>query len=335
MKRTGARLPRRISCLGKPAKVQGRPAADYIQDLQVELAEIDFHVEMNFDYAEAIAYIERSNGVIVIPSILDNYPMTVIESIVNGFSFIASEVGGIPEMIDPGLCFPATVDGLKRKLEELPHLDFARLRHRYEPEAARQTWLAHVAEVIAGACPAPSIRVMREGLPPVSVCVPFYRHDMYLARMVSSFLGMSLPRLQLVIIDDGTPANERCTFDELRRELEPLGHIFCSQPNEGPGAARNRAASLARHDLLLFFDADNVAFPNLVERLCMAMNRSEADSIGAPFIGVPPMSRRPIDEDAVMQYIGPGGPAARRPGGPCLIRECGGRYLRARPADSI
>ena len=310
MKRAGARLPRRISCLGKPAEVQGRPAAEYIRDLKADISEIDFFIKINFDYNEAIDYIKRSNGIVVIPSILDNYPMTVIESIVNGFSFIASDAGGIPEMIDPVLCFPATMEGLKRKLEELPRLDFARLRHRYEPGMARQTWLTHVAEVIAEVRPSPFVQIMREELPPVSVCVPFYRHDMYLARMVSSFLGMNLPRLQLVIVDDGTPANERVTFDELLRELEPLGHIFCSQPNAGPGAARNRAASLARYDLLLFFDADNVAYPNLVERLCMAIKRSGADSISVPFIGVPPMLRRPITEDAVMQYIGSGGPAS-------------------------
>jgi glycosyltransferase involved in cell wall biosynthesis/GT2 family glycosyltransferase len=309
LKSRGERLPRRVSCIGKPAEVQGRPAIDYLRDLRAELVDVDFFVETTLDYMQALDYIRQCNGIVVIPSILDNYPFTVIESITNGFCFIASDAGGIPEMIDPAVRFRATVDGLQRKLEELPRLDFTRIRHRYEPASARETWLAHVAEVVAEARRPRSVQVFREELPPVSVCVPFYRHDKYLGRMISSFLGMDLPQLQLVIVDDGTPANERRTFEELRGELEPLGHIFWSQPSEGPGAARNRAASLARHDLLLFFDADNVAYPDLVERLYTAMVRSGADSIGAPYVGVPPMLRRPIPEDVEMYYISPGGPA--------------------------
>jgi glycosyltransferase involved in cell wall biosynthesis/GT2 family glycosyltransferase len=304
------RLPRRISFLGKPAEVCGRSSADYLHDLHNELGEVDFVVETDLDYSQAAEYIKRSHGVVVIPSILDNYPLTVIESIVKGFCFIASNSGGIPEMVDPAICFPATVEGLRKKLEELPYIDFASLSHPYSPELARDIWLTHVRGIVAKTDRPPLVHLLSDEVPPISVCVPFYRHDEYLGRMISSFLGMNLPHLQLVIVDDGTPANERVAFDGLRAELEPLGHIFWSQPNEGPGAARNRAASLARHDLLLFFDADNVAFPDLVERLYSAMVSSGADSIGVPYIGVPPMLRQPTPEDAVMCYIGSGGPVS-------------------------
>jgi GT2 family glycosyltransferase len=128
--------------------------------------------------------------------------------------------------------------------------------------------------------------------------------------MVGAFLRMHLPHLQLVVVDDGTPTKERAEFERLKRDLEPLGHVFHSQQNRGPGAARNRAATLARHDLLLFFDADNVPFPDMVEKLCRATARSSADSISAPFLSVPPMTRRPILEDAAALLQLPGGPVA-------------------------
>jgi GT2 family glycosyltransferase len=113
-------------------------------------------------------------------------------------------------------------------------------------------------------------------------------------------LRIGLPQLQLVVVDDGTPEGERPNFDRLKRELEPLGHIFYSQPNAGAGAARNRAVSLAQHEVLLHFDADNVPFPDMVERLLQAMSHARADSIAAPFIGVPPLVRRPTQEDATI-----------------------------------
>jgi GT2 family glycosyltransferase len=126
--------------------------------------------------------------------------------------------------------------------------------------------------------------------------------------MVGSFLRMGLSQVQLVLVDDGTPQCERKNFDRLRCELEPLGHVFHSQSNSGPGAARNRAVSLARHELLLFFDADNVPFPDIIERLCLAMVKGRADSVAAPFVAVPPMARRPMPEDAMFRYHAQGGP---------------------------
>ena len=303
-------LPRKVSFLGKLAEVEGRSSTDYLSDLEVELGNIEFYIETDFDYVRAIDYIRASNGVVVIPSILDNYPLTVIESITNGFCFLSSDAGGIPEMVDPAVCFPPTVAGLRRKLEELPRLDFTRLSHRYDPASARATWLAHVEAAVTEARRPPRVKILHEEVPPVSVCMPFYRHDRYLPRAVSGFLSMGLPQLQLVVIDDGTPAGERLNFDALRRELGPLGHVFRSQPNAGPGAARNTAASLASYDLLLFFDADNYPFPELVKCLWKAMACSGADSVGSPFVGVPPMTRRPLPEDVIMQYSPPGGPVA-------------------------
>lgn len=313
MKQASKPLPRRVSFLGKYAAVEGVSAADYLARLHRDLISVEFRIETDWDYRQAVNYIQRSNGIVVLPSILDNYPLTVIELIVNGFCFIASDAGGIPEMIDPAVCFTATVAGLQDKLGELQQIDFAELRHPYNPDSARRIWLAHVDGVIAETRAVPSpmpIRILRDNVPPVSVCVPFYRHDCYLARMVGAFLRMHLPHLQLVVVDDGTPPKERAEFERLKRHLEPLGHVFHSQQNRGPGAARNHAATLACHDLLLFFDADNVPFPGMVEKLCWAMARSSADSISAPFLSVPPMNRRPLLEDAAALLQLPGGPVA-------------------------
>ena len=306
----GGVLPRKVSWLGKLAEVNGIPTMDYLRTLEADLGTVEFVVKTDFDYAQAVEYIREQNGIVVIPSILDNYPLTVVESIANGFSFLASDAGGIPEMVDPVVCFERTVAGLREKLEGLSTIDFARLRHAYDPQKARQAWLEHVETTLSAARRPAAIRSTRAAAPPVSVCIPFYRHDRYVERLVYSFLRMDVPELQLVFVNDGTPPEERPRFDKLRRELEPLGHVFHDQANAGPGAARNKAVELAQHDLLLFFDADNVPFPNLVEALRQAMLSAEADSIAAPFLGVRPLLRLPLRDDVVMQYRPPGGPVA-------------------------
>jgi glycosyltransferase involved in cell wall biosynthesis/GT2 family glycosyltransferase len=307
----GGVLPRKVSWLGKLAEVKGTPTMDYLRALETDLGSVEFVIKTDLDYAQAVEYIRRQNGIVVIPSILDNYPLTVVESIASGFRFIASDAGGIPEMIDPAVCFERTVAGLREKLEELATIDFAGLRHGYDPDSARRAWLEHVETTLATARRAPHVRRShRPQVPPVSVCVPFYGHDRYVDRLVYSFLRMDLPDLQLVFVNDGTPPEERQRFDKLRRELEPLGHVFHDQVNAGPGVARTKAAELASHDLLLFFDADNVPFPDMVERLSDALFSGAADSVAAPFVGVRPMLRMPVSEDAMIEFRPPGGPVA-------------------------
>jgi O-antigen biosynthesis protein len=80
-----ARMPRKVSLLVKLAEVDDKPAAAYVRELHVEFNKVEFHVETNFDYMQPVRYIRRNNGVLVIPSILDNFPLTVIECITNGF----------------------------------------------------------------------------------------------------------------------------------------------------------------------------------------------------------------------------------------------------------
>ena len=243
---------------------------------------------------------------VVMPSLLDNYPLTIIESITNGFCFIASNVGGIPEMVDPRVLFEPTEFSLKDKILELQSIDFAGLKHRYDPTIARRTWLHHIHKYLQSPVKSPSVRTTHgDG---VSVCIPFHCCDSYLPWLIQAFLGMRDHNMQLVLVNDGTPEADCPEFTRLKPKLELLGHVFHVQENKGAGAARNKAAELARYDHLLFFDADNIPFPNLISALRRAMMCTGADSIGAPFYAVPPDLRHPTIADALHLYAPPGGP---------------------------
>ena len=261
----GGHLPRKLSLLGKMAEVAGVPTQSYLEKFRATLPEIECHVETDLDSSAAIDYIRWSNAVVVMPSLLDNYPVTVIECITNGFSFIASNIGGIPEMVDSNVLFDPNEISLKNKLKDINNIEFAALRHRYEPSVARKTWLDHVHKHIKEPVKSPYITIGRdEG---VSVCVPFYHFDHHFSRLIFAFLQMRDPELQLVLVNDGTLESECPEFMRLKPKLELLGHVVHVQENAGAGAARNKAAELAQHDLLLFFDADNLPFPESRFRL--------------------------------------------------------------------
>jgi glycosyltransferase involved in cell wall biosynthesis/GT2 family glycosyltransferase len=301
-KRTGGALPRKLSLVGKHGAVEHGSVSAYIDRLRRDLPEVECAVMADLDHRQAIDYIETANGVVVIPSLLDNFPMTVLESIEHGFPLLAADVGGIPEMLDPGALFAPTVEGLSDKLESLSSIRFADFRHPYSASVARGRWLS----TLEALCRPTSPKRTRGLPPPISVCIPFYRHDGYIRRTVSAFLAMDLPELQIVVVDDGTPAGERMELDRLRPELERAGHRVLWQPNAGPGAARNAAIAAATHDLLLFFDADNVPLPDMVTKLWTALDGAGAHSVSAPFLAIPPMQRMPNREDVIWRYQ-PGG----------------------------
>jgi O-antigen biosynthesis protein len=54
----------------------------------------------NYGNAEAVDYLKANSCVAVIPSSVDNLPYTVYECLENGIPFIASGVGGIPELVE-------------------------------------------------------------------------------------------------------------------------------------------------------------------------------------------------------------------------------------------
>lgn len=333
--------PKRVSLLGKYATVEGVPTQDYLAKLFVDLPEITFSVQTDLDYAGAVSFIRQENGLVVMPSTLDNLPLTVIEAITNGFHFLASDVGGIPEMTDPAVLFQPTVSALAAKLTCRTNVDFDHLRHLYSPSEARDIWLGTTTRLLAAnreveavrapqsmgdtsalqnragysrsttdqeqphlALPAPFINYRPEG---VSICIPFYYHDRYMARLINTLLATANENTQFVFINDGTPEADCPVFYSLARRLQPLGHIFHTQENAGPGVARNKAVDLARHEHVIFFDSDNVPLPNLVPALSKALMVSGADIVSAPFIAVPGMTRQPVAEDEIFRYHPPGG----------------------------
>src|SRR5262249_18390508 len=94
LRREGGPLPRTVSFLGTLMTVNGQPAGEYLDQLRQDLAPIEFRVIDNFDHLGARDYIERTRGLVVIPSLLDNCPYVVIECIENRLPFLAARTGG-------------------------------------------------------------------------------------------------------------------------------------------------------------------------------------------------------------------------------------------------
>jgi glycosyltransferase involved in cell wall biosynthesis len=90
----------------------------------------------------------------------------------------------------------------------------------------------------------------------VSVIVPVFNGERYLAEAIESVLEQDYPDLELIVIDDGSTDG---TVPIARGYGDRL-HLI-SQPNSGVSAARNRGLSTARGEYIAFLDADDVMLP--------------------------------------------------------------------------
>jgi glycosyltransferase involved in cell wall biosynthesis len=97
-------------------------------------------------------------------------------------------------------------------------------------------------------------------MPGVSVVIPAYNAERYLAATLESVLAQTYQDFEVIVVDDGSTDGTA----ELARGFGPPVRVV-QQPNSGPSAARNRGVREARSDLVAFIDADDLWMPEKLE----------------------------------------------------------------------
>ena len=91
----------------------------------------------------------------------------------------------------------------------------------------------------------------------VSVIIPVYNGEAYLAEAVESVLRQVHRPLEIIIVDDGSTdgsARVAASF------TDNIHYVY--QPNAGPSAARNRGLKMAEGDLIAFLSHDDIWTPD-------------------------------------------------------------------------
>ena len=93
--------------------------------------------------------------------------------------------------------------------------------------------------------------------PTISVIIPTYNCDRYIAQAIDSVLAQKDCEYEIIVIDDGST-------DKTRDVLQPYNHLirYILQKNQGVAAARNRGITEAEGELIAFLDADDYFLPS-------------------------------------------------------------------------
>ncbi|EOA8958024.1 glycosyltransferase family 2 protein [Vibrio harveyi] len=95
----------------------------------------------------------------------------------------------------------------------------------------------------------------------VSVILPLYNAEKYIAEAVKSVLEQSYENLELIVIDDGSTDNSKKIMDS----FVDTRIRFISRENKGLISTLNELIGLARGDIIARMDADDICLPNRIK----------------------------------------------------------------------
>lgn len=108
---------------------------------------------------------------------------------------------------------------------------------------------------------------MTSNLPLISVIIPVYNRDRYLAEAIESILAQTYPAIELIVVDDGSS-------DRTAEVAQSYPVIYHYQINGGISAARNAGIGLATGEFLAFLDSDDIW---VTDKLSKQMAAFESD----------------------------------------------------------
>lgn len=102
--------------------------------------------------------------------------------------------------------------------------------------------------------------------PLVSVLIPCYNAERWVAETLDSAFAQTWPNLEFVLVNDGSTDDTRTVLER----YEPRGLKVIHQPNCGQTAALNRCLEEARGDFIQYLDADDLMAP---DKIAIQMDR--------------------------------------------------------------
>lgn len=89
----------------------------------------------------------------------------------------------------------------------------------------------------------------------VSVIIPVYNAELYLAKCLESVIGQTLKEIEIICVDDGSTDNSVKIIEQYSQSDKRIKLL--KQDNKGAGAARNYGLKFAKGKYVHFLDADD------------------------------------------------------------------------------
>lgn len=139
--------------------------------------------------------------------------------------------------------------------------------------------------------------------PKVSLIIPAYNAENYVARSIDTALAQSFADLEIIIVDDGSVDRTAEILDWYDEKYNNISVIH--QKNSGVAIARNTGVKRASGEYIGFMDNDDMIHPNMIERLYSSVKKNDCDIVCTSAYeiksnGYEAFMRYPIQEDTAV-----------------------------------
>lgn len=120
----------------------------------------------------------------------------------------------------------------------------------------------------------------------VSILVPVYGVEKYIAQCAQTLFGQTYDDIEYVFVDDCTPDNSVAVIQQVLAEYphrEQQVHIVRHDHNRGLGAARKTALEASTGDFVLNVDSDDYLSLDAVEKLVACQQQTNADIVSGSY----------------------------------------------------
>jgi len=247
----------------------------------------------------------KNAGVVVLPSLWENFPNVCIEAMLAQRPVVASFQGGHAELLgsdgacgllydaeDGAACIKAVEESLNWSTGQRQQMGKAarqRVVERCAPHTVAQNRIAHLREVIKEfktpenyPFPDPSARIgsVNQRIKPVpgqkdhvTVVIPFYNLGPFVEEAVDSALSSDFNDFDVLIINDGSTDEKSLSVLQNLEERRDSRIQVLHKENEGLSLARNYGAHKAKGEYLCFLDADDALLPGFLPRAVALFQR--------------------------------------------------------------
>jgi len=278
-----------VSFMGHVTYIHGKTAYEYLKERSKNW-QFAWHIIPRKNRDEALRYLQAPGRVALIPSLSETMSYTVLECLWAGIPFLASNVGGIPELIHPDHVAQSTFlpdpRSLSAKIIESLELGVCRSEPAFDIKENAQRWVNWHETIMSE-----NTKTLTANLQTnyrISICVPAISLNKArltdLQQQIVSQNATGNIDVEWII---GVSANEQKMNEEHEKVLEELhragAKIFFLKEKDNVDI-RNQAAELSSGDYILFLENNMELLPDSLAKLLSVAQKTEADILTAAFM---------------------------------------------------
>lgn len=123
---------------------------------------------------------------------------------------------------------------------------------------------------------------MSSDAPLVSIVIPVFNAEAYVAECVRSALRQSYDRTEIICVDDGSTDGTREILQELEASHPDEIELLLAE-HEGAPAARNKGLRRAEGEYIQFFDADDLLHPEKIAHQVALVRQDRPDLVAGSY----------------------------------------------------